>query len=339
MSNKKNSPTYLQVASNRTGHQKTPIPTEIARFDEIQNPPSLIAQKLFQYMVNISADKIADDTEHSFVLKDFKHKDGVSNFTTQDLIRFYSELMKCILISTAIDGNFYMGTLVDLAKSEKNSDGNVNITFRFGTAFRHMASQSTHWALIDQIAVYKFTHAKTILLYTQITSLRKLTWQKHKTFSLEELKRILGLNQTQYMRLSSFRAKCLDPIRLDINTHVNEFKLRYEYIKSNQTVTHVRIHWETPKERQNQIIEQTKSVTNNIKSYKKSAPNPMASFPTKQVSKNDPWRQHCTNVLGIKNFTDFTYKFNKWLTYYNHKNDDSHIIQLAKKFAETDYIG
>ncbi len=338
MSNEKNSQTYLQVATDRNGHQKTPIPTEIARFDEIQNPPSLIAQKLFQYMVHIASDKIADDTEHSFELKNFKLKDGVSNFTTQDLIRFYSELMKCILISTTIDGNFYMGTLVDLAQSRKNLDGTVTITFRFGTAFRYMASKSTHWTLIDQIAVYRFTHAKTILLYNHIQSLRGLKYKTHKTFSLDELKMVLGFNRTQYSRMSAFRRTCLEPIQLDINSHVKEFKLRFEYIKNNQTITHIRIYWDTPEKRSKQILERTKSITKNLKTHK-SAPNPMNSFPNKRGLVDDPWRQHCINVLGIKNFTDFRIKFNKWLKYFNHKNDDPHIIQLAKKFAETDYLG
>ena len=79
------------------------------------------------------------------------------------------------------------------------------IRWWFGRTFRRMAAASDLWALIDRQTVFALRSRYAILLFQHIASLTGLAHVCAKTFTVAELRAVLGVEQGRHKR---FR-KCI----------------------------------------------------------------------------------------------------------------------------------
>ncbi len=339
MSNKQKNSVTMQIAKDRIGQQQTPIPTEIARFDEIQNVPSLIAQKVLQFMIHKAENKLGDYVEHTFILKDLNAKSGVEHFTRSSIKRCFSELIKMIIISN-VGNNYFMGGVLDYAHTDDTRSGEIIVTYGFGTKFRKMANMSQQYAFIDQISVYKFHNVPSMLLYQHLVSLINVKGKSHKTFSLEEIKRICGITPDKYPRMAQFKERILEPIKKDFDNNVKQFKISYEYIKTKRAITHVRVFWKRPEVKHvpptTKVLFATeiKHTTNEVFKPRQ----PLTFYPLLSHAENHlPWKQHFQKHHGLINYNKFRNEFQKWLTKEDIPNTHPDIFKHAEHFFEILY--
>lgn len=327
--------TTRQAIIDRHKADKFAVPTEITRTREILNPPTLEAQKLFKYMIQQSGKHITEHKTHQFFLSDLNDHEAFAQHNRKSLKKLFSQLLNFAVITT--EGlNFSMGTMLQEAHTKDTQDGRILISYEFGTKFIKMVKDSQLFTIIDSSAVFHFKHAHTMQLYDFIASVYKIPTYKSKRFTIREYKKMLGISTTSYPRVPELKRSVIDPTFKDLNEHVESFSASYTTEKTGRKTTHIIISWEKSKPKADQISDQIKQTTENLKSYKKRSINPMTSFrPTTDL--NDPWRIHCQNTLGIKNFSDFKRKFPIWITHKRYTLDHPDIIQLAKQFAETDY--
>ena len=143
-----------EVAAERAYDQtKTILPAEVARGTYMQHAPSLKALKLMHLMIGTAAGRMADDVRHEFRLSDCKKISGMDNLTRERIVPLFAELRAATLVNddpTAM--RTVIGGLLDEAVVDYRHEvsGDTLITWTFGSTFRRMARESSHWAILDR---------------------------------------------------------------------------------------------------------------------------------------------------------------------------------------------
>ena len=87
-----------------------------------------------------------------------------------------------------------IGGLLDFARIDYRHEvsNDLLVTWWFGGAFREMAEKSCHWAILDRQTVFALSSKYSILLFQHIASLVNLDHVASKTFTVPELRAVLG---------------------------------------------------------------------------------------------------------------------------------------------------
>lgn len=237
----------IQIAKDRSFDQtKTVLPAEVARGIYIENPPSAQALKLMHLLIAKAAGQMADDISHEMLLSDIKKIDGMRNHDRSSLRNLFIELSKTVMHydDTAnkieIIGGFMDEIRIDYSKEDES--GNLLVKWWFRKTFREMALKSNHWAIIDRQTIFALASKYSILLFQHIASLVNLEHVKSKSFSIPELRSMLGVPDNKLIRFSHFNARTIQPAIEEIN-QLSRFSLIVIPHKTGRNVTSLEIVW------------------------------------------------------------------------------------------------
>ena len=138
-----------------------------------------------------------------------------------------------------------IGGLLDEATVDYRHEltGDVLISWSFGRTFRRMAKESNHWAILDRQAIFHLGSKYSVLLFQHISSLVNLKHTNSKTFTVAELRTVLGIPDGKLERFSNLTQKALLPAINEINSDLTRLTLEATYHKTGRTVTSVSIAW------------------------------------------------------------------------------------------------
>jgi hypothetical protein len=235
-----------QVAKDREGDAtKTVVPTEYARGIYMRNPPSLQALKLMHLMIATAGGRMADDVQHELRLADIRAIDGSRNHDRKSLQPLFEELRAAVLSYDEPERSRYVvGGLLDEATVDYRHEesGDVRLAWYFGRTFRAMAEASNHWAILDRQTVFHLGSKYAVLLFQFIASLSGLDRVSSRTFSIPELRSLLGVTAGKLDRFADMHRRALQPAVDEIN-HLSRFTLTAKPQKEGRTVTSVKISW------------------------------------------------------------------------------------------------
>lgn len=236
-----------QIAADRAyDDTKTVLPAEVARGVYIENPPSAEALKLMLLLIDRAGGRMAEDMRHELRLADFKQVDGMRNHTRATLRQLFIELRGAVMVFDDADAQCeIIGGFLDQAKLDYRHEvsGDLLVAWWFGRAFREMAERSCHWAILDRQTVFALSSKYSILLFQHIASLVNLDHVARKTFTVSELRAVLGVQEGKLVRWTHLNRDALLPAIAEIN-HTSRFYLSATPNKIGRTVASVTIAWE-----------------------------------------------------------------------------------------------
>lgn len=237
----------LDVARDRAFDQsKTVLPAEVARGTYMQNVPSLQALKLMHLMIGTAGGRMADEVEHQIRLSDIRKIDGMRNHDRASLTPLFGELAAVVLTHDDPEKMVVtIGGLLDEAKIDYRNEvsGDLLVTWTFRTTFRRMAAESNHWAILDRQTVFHLGSKYSVLLFQHIASLVNLNRIEAKTFTVLELRALLGVPVGKLERFSNLMQKALSPAVAEIN-QLSRLTLTATPNKIGRTVASVTIGWQ-----------------------------------------------------------------------------------------------
>lgn len=235
-----------QVAADRAFDQtKTVIPAEVARGIYMRNAPSLSALKLMHLMIGTAGGRMADEAQHEIRLSDIRKIDGMRNHDRESLTPLFIELAMAVLVSDDPENKVVtIGGMLDEARIDYRHEvsGDLLVTWWFGRTFRRMARESNHWAILDRQTVFHLGSKYAVLLFQHIASLASLDRINAKTFTLPELRDVLGVPAGKLDRFSNLMQKAIKPAIDDIN-QLSRLTLTATPNKIGRTVASVTIGW------------------------------------------------------------------------------------------------
>lgn len=235
-----------QIAADRAyDDTKTVLPAEVARGVYIENPPSAEALKLMLVLMDKAGGRMAEDVRHELRLADFKQVEGMRNHTRATLRQLFIELRGAVMVFDDADAQCeIIGGFLDQAKLDYRHEvsGDLLVAWWFGRAFREMAEKSCHWAILDRQTVFALSSKYSILLFQHIASLVNLERVESKTFTVAEMRAVLGVPEGKLVRWTHLNRDALLPAIAEIN-HTSRFHLTAAPNKIGRTVASVTIGW------------------------------------------------------------------------------------------------
>lgn len=313
-----------QVAADRAfDDAKTVLPAEVARGVYIENPPSAEALKLMHLLIDTAGGRMADDVRHELRLAEIKAVKGMRNHSRATLRQIFAELAGAVIVFDDTEAQCeIIGGFVDQAKLDYRHEvsDDLLVAWWFGRAFREMAEQSCHWAIMDRQTVFALSSKYSILLFQHISSLVNLNHVASKTFTVPELRAVLGVpdgKMTQWYDVNRFALK---PALAEIS-QLSRLTLTANPNKTGRTVTSVTISWE---EKDLGGRQDAKGELDRPKLGRKarrtgSAETPVLAFPPSGSLKGTrPWEQmardHVTRIEGghVPDLRGLTDAFRNW---------------------------
>lgn len=237
----------LDVAADRAFDQtKTVLPAEVARGVYMRNPPRLQALKLMHLMIATAAGRMADEVQHQIRLSDIRRIEGMKNHDRESLTPLFQDLAAAVLTHDDPDKKVVtIGGLMDETRIDYRDEvsGDLMVTWWFGRTFRRMAAESNHWAILDRQTVFHLGSKYSVLLFQHISSLVNLDKMNAKTFSVAELRAVLGAPDGKLDRFADLNRRALSPAVDEIN-QLSRLILTVTPNKVGRTVASVTIGWQ-----------------------------------------------------------------------------------------------
>lgn len=236
-----------QVAADRAYDEaKTVLPTEVARGVYMQNAPSLRALKLMHLMIATAGGRMAEDVRHEIRLSDIRRIEGMKHHDKESLKPLFEELRAAVLTYDDPEAMRYtIGGLLDHAVIDYRHEvsGDVLVSWFFARMFRDMAEKSNHWAVLDRQTVFHLGSKYSVLLFQHVASLTGLTHVSSKTFTVAELRSVLGVPEGKLGRFADLNRRALQAAIEEIN-QLSRLTLTATPKKVGRTVASVTIAWE-----------------------------------------------------------------------------------------------
>lgn len=236
-----------QVAADRAFDQtKTVLPAEVARGVYMQNAPSLRALKLMHLMIAKAGGRMADEVQHDMRLSDIRKIEGMAHHDRESLTPLFTELATTVLVhDDPTKQRVTIGGLLDEAVIDYRHEvsGDLLVSWWFGRSFRRMAAESNHWAILDRQTVFHLGSKYAVLLFQHIASLAPLDHIQSKTFTVPELRALLGVPEGKLARFSNLMQKALKPAIAEIN-QLSRLTLTATPHKIGRTVASITISWQ-----------------------------------------------------------------------------------------------
>ncbi len=235
-----------QVASDRAYDQsKTVLPVEVARGIYIENPPSAQALKLMHLLIAKAGGRMANDMQHEMRLSDLKHIEGMRNHDRASLRALFTQLRAAVMVYDDTDAmEEIIGGFVDEIRLNYRHEVSETIVVKwwFGRTFRQIAAQSNHWAILDRQTIFALSSKYSILLFQHIASLVNLDHVNSKSFTVPELRALLGMEGNKLSRFADFNRRAIQPSIAEIN-QLSRLTLKATPRKTGRSVTSIEISW------------------------------------------------------------------------------------------------
>lgn len=206
------------------------------------NSLSLRAAKLFCLLIQEAGVDVIEDKQHSVpysVINETFHK------SRDELVEAISELHSTTISVRVVNEGRKPFTksgpiLSDVEREDEDVSG-AEIRFEFSATLRRIIADSNHWAAVSRRAVLAFESKYSLRLYLFL-SLRAGLHKTSDTFTVEDLRDVLGIASDKLPEWSDFRRRAIEPAIAEIN-HLAGFTIQYEPIKRGRKVNALRIAW------------------------------------------------------------------------------------------------
>lgn len=233
----------LQVIADRAyDKDRSYRPGELVegRFDDLTNPPGIVALKLYELMFRAAGAALAEDRWHTLDLAAIKAEAGIKNLTKRELVDLFKELSGAVMEYQS-GTKIVVGSLLAIAEIETD-DGPVVARWKFGEAFRYIAQGSDYWAIIDRSTALSMTSRYAMRLHEMIALRANLSHKASEVFTLLDLRARFGVPKGKLVTWNSLNQKAVQPAVEEVN-RLSRFAVSAIPKKRGRTVVGVEIFW------------------------------------------------------------------------------------------------
>lgn len=205
---------------------------------------SLRAGKLFHLLIQMTGAKALEDIEHAVPIADL----NFPHLERDDLVECVRDLVGTTVELRIKGRNGKDVIMVDPLLFGVRRPADVyeeagNLVFRFSPTLRKVLEQSNHWAALSRKAVLAFESRYSLRLY-EIVALRVgLDHKTHETFTLEDLRRRMGVPAGKFKLWNDLRRFMLDRAVAEVN-QLSGFLVTYKAIKQSRSIAAVKLSWQ-----------------------------------------------------------------------------------------------
>ena len=213
-------------------------PAELIDVVEL-TPLQLIDRRTFNLMLGEAWEDIGEDVEHSISKNELTANHREKQRLSDSIERLMGALVK---IKLQRDGQTYTQTfhLLEQVDEPERSDGKVY--YRFPRPLRKVITDSSIFARLQKDVMHQLSSKYSLALYEMIQRRGNMSKQWTETFTLDDLRSLLGVADGRLSAYKNFKAKAIKPAVEEVNG-LSDFGIKFFETKKGKTVTHVTIGW------------------------------------------------------------------------------------------------
>jgi len=196
-------------------------------------------------LIGKAGGRMGEDVEHRVRLSEVRGIEGLRNHDRASLAPLFAELQAAVLIHDDPEAmKMTIGGLLDIAEIDyrEEASGDLVISWYFSRMFTRMAARSNHWAILDRQTVFHLGSKYSVLLFQHISSLAGMDRINSKTFTIPELRAVLGIPEGKIKRYADLNKDVLAHAVAEIN-QLSRLTLTATPHKVGRTVASVEIAW------------------------------------------------------------------------------------------------
>ena len=228
--------------------QQTPSATDMVKFGELCEvkeslPLKLADRRAINTLILSAWDSIADpDKEHRISKRELRGPNDTGSSPAR-IDGTLSRLQACQLkMKIEREGKTYTKSISLLRSYAIPDDGSGDILYQFEPEMVSMFQSSTHWSRLERDVMLHFRSKYSLALYELLMKRIRLKWKWKETFSIEELRSLLGVPDGKLVAYKTLKQKVLEPAKQEVNGLSNIDCQLYE-LKEGRKVTNIEIAW------------------------------------------------------------------------------------------------
>lgn len=232
-------PSYRTVAARQTSSSIVK-PGELIDVAEL-TPLTLLDRRSYNLLLAEAWDRIGEDIEHS-ILKSKLHPD-TSNTNNDNLDASIGRLMGSrVRLSLERDGIAYTRSVPLLETIDAPVRGDGRVYYRFPRQLREVILESRIFARLQTSVMFALSSKYSLALYEMVQKRGNLQHQIMETFTLEQLRTLLGVHPDKLREYKNFKLRALAPAVAEVNA-LASFGVTFKENKTGKWVTSITLHW------------------------------------------------------------------------------------------------
>jgi hypothetical protein len=182
---------------------------------------------------------IVENKSYTIELSELRPPNSRNNEPVEEAI---IQLMKTIISITKTDGTIRRVQFLGGNDMQDSDRADGVLTYNFDKFLVQVLQDSQIWGKISLPVLMSFTSKYSISLYENVAQWAGLNNKTTETFSLAELRGMLGVEPDKYLVFGALNKDVLRPVLVEINA-LAPFNMGMLIIKTGRKVTHIRINW------------------------------------------------------------------------------------------------
>lgn len=228
--------------------QQTPSSTDMVKFGELCEvkesiPLKLADRRAINTLILSAWDNIADtNREHRISKRELRGPNDTGSSPAR-IDGTLSRLQSCQLkMKIERDGKRYTKSISLLRSYAMPDDGTGEIIYEFEPEMVAMFQSSSHWSRLERDVMLHFRSKYGLALWELLMKRIRLKWKWKETFTVDELRALLGVPDGKLTAYKTFHQKVLKPAFAEVNG-LSNIDAQYFEIKEGRKVAKLDIAW------------------------------------------------------------------------------------------------
>jgi len=232
----------FKTTSTKTTHNTLIKPGELVDVVEL-TPLQLTDRRTYNLMLGAAWDKISQDVEHVIRKRDLRPTGSKDIAVPGRLDSTIGRLMGArVRVKIERDGQPYTMNmpLLETVVEPVRADGNVY--YRFPRELRKLISHSSIFARLQKDVMFALSSKYALALYEMLQKRGNLRYKTQETFTIDELRELLGVRPDKLQPYKNFKSRALNPAIDEVNSLAN-YGITFRENKVGKTVKTITIGW------------------------------------------------------------------------------------------------
>jgi plasmid replication initiation protein len=228
-------------------------PGELIDVVEI-TPMSLGDRRTLNMLIGYAGKKITENIDHTIPKAMLRTPGNESNnAVTQCLDRLHSAFVK---IKVKVDDKPALRRIPIFYGSLEQIAATGQFKYRFHPALINIIRDSNQWGRLRKEVMFAFTSKYALALYELVQKRGELKYKWEETFTIEELRNLLGVDPKKLKRFANLNAWALQPAVQEVNA-LADYGVELLPLKRGKAVHAIKLKWwkKTSAERINALKE------------------------------------------------------------------------------------
>ena len=232
----------FKTISTKTTHNTLIKPGELVDVVEL-TPLQLTDRRTYNLMLGAAWDKIDEDVEHVIRKRDLRPSGSRDIAVPGRLDSTIGRLMGArVRVKIERDGEPYTLTmpLLEMVAEPVRADGNVY--YRFPRELRKLISDSSIFARLQKDVMFALSSKYALALYEMLQKRGNLRHKTQETFTVDELRDLLGVQQGKLQPYKNFKSRALKPAVEEVYG-LADYGISFMENKVGKTVETITLSW------------------------------------------------------------------------------------------------